>query len=305
MSKHHHEHRHNNYLTTENTINARNLFITMALNLLITVISGSLALISDALHNFSDFIAVLVTYIAFKVSGKQNNERKTFGYKRIQILTGLFNTAVLVGITLYLFIEAYHRIVHPVPIKAGMVIGIATFGLIANALSVILLKKDSALNLNIRSAYLHLLADAFSSIIVIISAAAIYFLGWHILDPILTIFIGIFILKECYTVIKEIVNILMQSVPSHLDVKKIAGTLQEIEGVCGVHHVHLWQLDDLNIHFEGHVVAGDITLEETQPILNEIQEKLYHLYQINHVIVQFEPVTCVNTEYIAKKCTIR
>lgn len=301
-----HDHSHHHHSLE---INSKNLFITMLLNILITVseiiggiISGSLSLISDALHNFTDFIAVLISYISFKLSKRPGNVKKTFGYKRAQILAGLFNTAILTGTIIYLFIEAIHRIINPINIKASMVILIASFGLLANTLSVFLLKKDSKHNLNVKSAYLHLLTDALSSLVVIIGAIFIYFFKVTILDPLLTILIGLYVLKESYGVIKETVNILMQGTPKGINVYEIEKQILTIPQIKEIHHVHIWQLDDKNIHFEAHIVVDKLNVSETDPLIKTISRMLLDNYKINHCIFQFECTTCENSQLVNFNC---
>ena len=190
MGHHHHE--------MENGGN-RSLLLATVLNVFITVVeiiggimANSLALLSDALHNLSDTIAILLAYIAAKVSRRSSNERKTFGYKRVEILAAFFNALVLIGISVFLVYEAIFRFSHPEPVKGLLMLVVATAGLIFNLLAVLLLKKYSGASLNIRSAYLHLLGDTLSSVAVIIGGVLIYFFEIYWVDPLITILISIY-----------------------------------------------------------------------------------------------------------------
>ena len=206
MSSHH----------THNHFKEENLIIIMVLNFIITLVeviggllSGSLSLLSDALHNFSDGVSVIVSFIALRLSKRENTLKNTFGYKRAEILAALFNSSFLIIISFFLFKEAYLRIQHPQNIDSKIMIAVALVGFAANTFSVFLLKPGSKDNINIRSAYLHLFSDSLSSLGVIIGGILIYFFNITIVDPILTFAIGAYVLKEGFDIIKQSINILM------------------------------------------------------------------------------------------------
>jgi len=293
-------------------VNVKNLIFTLVLNLIIVLaeiigglISGSLSLISDALHNLSDFAAIFITYVAYLLSMKKFTEKRTFGYKRAQVLAGLFNAFALAGIIFFLFYEAVNRMIKPVRIDASLVVIVGSIGFLANFLSVILLKKDSKENLNFRSAYLHLLGDTLSSVVVVIGAVFIYFFNWYIIDPILTILIGLYILKESINLVLEIVSILMHNTPKNIDLKRINEELLKIDLIKNIHHVHIWQLDDKNIYFEAHVDVSNMTVKETEEIHDRIEKTLHNMYSINHCTLQFECCRHKNTDFINSDCTER
>lgn len=289
---HHHNHHHN--------LKGKNLLIATVLNLIITVveiigglISNSLALLSDAVHNLGDTIAVLLAYIANLVSRKRADEKKTFGYKRVEILTALLNAVVLIVITIFLFIEAYKRFQDPEPIKGLIMFIVATVGLIANLVAVLLLKGDSHGNLNIRAAYLHLLGDTISSVAVIAGSVLIYFFSIYWIDPVITILIGLYIIREAYIVLKEAVDILMQGTPSSIDLQEIVDEIEKHDDINNVHHVHAWKLDDTQIHFECHIdLHKDLPLSITDNIRSEIESILQNKFGISHVTIQFEYNCC-------------
>ena len=284
---------------TEPSTSTTRLFVTVALNLLITVVeivggilSGSLSLISDALHNLSDGVAIIITYIALKLSTRPNTERYTFGLKRAEILAAILNSATLIGIGAFLFKEAYHRFRTPAPIAGGLMIAVALIGLVANVIGTLLLRQGSQQNMNIRAAYLHLFSDAISSVAVILGGGAIYFFDITWIDPLLTVFIAAYIIYESVEIVKEAVNVLMMGTPEDLSLQHIQRELEAVPGVRNIHHVHVWRLNDHDIHFEAHVDVEDMPVSQCQQISRQIEEKLHELHEITHVTVQFECNAC-------------
>ena len=287
MGHHHHE--------MENGGN-RSLLLATVLNVFITVVeiiggimANSLALLSDALHNLSDTIAILLAYIAAKVSRRSSNERKTFGYKRVEILAAFFNALVLIGISVFLVYEAIIRFSNPEPIKGLLMLVVATAGLIFNLLAVLLLKKYSGASLNIRSAYLNLLGDTLSSVAVIIGGVLIYFFEIYWVDPLITILISIYIIKETWDVFRQSYNILMQATPEGMDIHDIITALENIEGIANIHHVHVWGLSEKEFHFECHSdLDRDMSVSETSALKEQMAKILHDKYHIGHLTVQFE-----------------
>jgi len=291
--RHAHGHKHDE-------INSKNLFTVTALNIVITIaeiigglLSNSLALLSDAIHNLGDTVAIFLAYIANKISKREATTRKTFGYKRIEILAALFNSIALVVITIFLFREAWLRLGNPEPIKGLMMFIVASVGLLANFFAVILLKNDSKKNINIKAAYLHLLGDTISSVAVIIGSVLIYFYKIYWIDPVLTILIGLYILKETYSVLREAVDILMQATPRSVKIPDVKKELEEIPGIDNIHHIHIWQLSDNQIHFECHAdTSTDLKITETEEILEQFRNILKTRFSITHITVQFEHYCC-------------
>ncbi|MCF8229565.1 MAG: cation diffusion facilitator family transporter [Bacteroidales bacterium] len=285
---------------------SRNLFITVLLNMVISVaeiigglLSNSLALISDALHNFSDGVAVLITYIAVRVSKRQSTERKTFGYKRIQILAAFFNSVVLIGICVFLLYEAYQRFLEPEPVKSIPMFVVAVIGLIANFVAVFLLRGHSKSNINIKAAYLHLIGDTLSSVAVIVGGILIYFFDVYWVDPLITVLISIYIIKETISVLMETYNILMQGTPKNINLKEIQRRIEKIQEISGIHHVHAWNLSDKEIHFEAHIdLKKDLRLSESEKVLLKVKEMLNRRFGITHVTLQMEYDFCHDKEMI-------
>ena len=297
-SNHHHHHFKEEYL-----------IITMVLNFIITLVeviggllSGSLSLLSDALHNFSDGISVIVSFIALRLSKRENTLKNTFGYKRAEILAALFNSSFLIIISFFLFKEAYLRIQHPQNIESKIMITVALVGLAANTISVFLLKSGAKDNINIRSAYIHLFSDSLSSLGVIIGGILIYYFNITIVDPILTFAIGAYVLKEGFDILKQSVNILMEKTPAHINILKLKKIIENIPEVDNIHHVHVWQTNEKQFLLEGHIdVKRDINLSEAEKIRNNINSILFDKFRINHITLQIEYNCCKDKEVIKNR----
>jgi cobalt-zinc-cadmium efflux system protein len=288
---HDHGHGHNHDITA---VKGSTLAIVVALNFLITVVqiigglyAGSLSLISDALHNFSDGVAIIISYLAIRISAKGSDENRSFGYKRATILAALLNSFALIAIAVFLFREAYFKFMNPTPINGGLVFWVALVGLIANLIGVLLLQKGAKSSLNIKSSYLHLLSDSLSSVGVMIGGIIIYYFQIYWIDPALTVAIAFYVLFSSFGIVRKAVHILMQGAPEHVELKDIVADILAIKGVEGIHHVHIWSLDEHSAQFEAHVNVEDMMVSETASILEQIEHELLH-YDINHVTIQFE-----------------
>ncbi len=274
----------------------RSLGITIVLNVVITaaqiaggLISGSLALISDAVHNLSDGVAVFLAYLASVISQKERTAQSTFGYKRAEILAAFINALVLVAISFYLMIEAVKRFFQPQVVDFKWMLILGFLGLIANSFSVLILHKDQHDNLNIKAAYLHLMGDALTSLAVILGAFFIWIWDWYWIDPAVTLLISFYLLFHTIRLLKESTGILMQFAPTSIHIHELESRLNAIEGIMRVYHIHVWRLTDQTIHFEAHVeLTGDLRLSQTQPIGEQVNELLRKEYGINHITLQFE-----------------
>lgn len=284
----------------------RSLLLVTLLNVLITVaeiiggiLTNSLALLSDAVHNLSDTLAIFLAWVAQKISARDSNERKTFGYKRVEILAAFFNALVLIGVSGFLIYEAILRFREPEPVKGLLMFIFATAGLIFNLLAVLILKKHSDSSLNIRSAYLHLLGDTLSSVAVVIGGILIYFFEIYWIDPLITVMISLYIIKETWDVFRHSADILMQAVPRGVEINKITADLENINGISNIHHVHIWGMSEKDFHFECHAdLQSDIPVSKTTLIKNEMERLLYEKYGISHLTVQFEFNSCDDKELI-------
>jgi cobalt-zinc-cadmium efflux system protein len=287
-------------------IKGNRLLASTILNLIISIaeisgglISNSLSLISDALHNLSDGLAIFIAWIANRISKRPSNSKRTFGYKRIEILAAFFNALILIAISLYLFYEAILRIIAPEPVKGLIMIIVALIGLLANLAAVLLLRRDAKKNINIKAAYLHLFGDTLSSFSVIFGGVLIYVFDLFWLDPIITILIGVYIIKETWTILKQTIDILMQGSPSGLDLNLIRLDLEQIPEIANIHHVHIWNLDDQSVHFECHVaLIENSRISETDSIYYQIEKVLKEKHLISHLTIQFEHQLCDDKDMI-------
>lgn len=305
MEEHNHDHSHCHDHDISGIKGIRLVFVII-LNFVISTAqiiggfySGSLSLISDALHNFSDGISIAISYFAIKISNKENDDKRTFGYKRSTILAALLNSLILIAISIILLKEAYIKFLNPGPIKAFIVIIVALIGLVANMIGVLLLQKFSKGDMNIKSSYLHLLSDALFSLGVVVGGIIIYFFKITWIDPLLTVIISLYVLKEAYEIIKKALNILMQGVPENINIEEIVKEIEKNDNVVKVHHVHVWCLDENNINFEAHINIKDMLVSDTKAIHEQIEHLLLH-YNINHLTIQFEYDCCINDNN--KKC---
>ena len=305
-SHHHHNHQHEH---SHIHSHGNRLAATVVLNIIITIaefvggiVSGSLALISDAFHNLSDSLSIIIAWIAARISKKESNQQKTFGYHRAEILAALLNSATLIGICIFLIFEAYQRFLHPQQIDGKLVIVVACIGLIANVLSVFLLKANKSENLNIRAAYLHMLGDALSSVAVIIGAILIqvYQLWW--IDPLITIFISIYIMYHTFHLLSDTVSILMQSAPEGIEIQNIKDEIERLDGIDNLHHIHIWSLNEKEIHFEAHIdLSENKRINEVDLLRAKVEDLLTRKFNISHTTLQFEFDTCCNKDILGEK----
>lgn len=273
----------------------KKLLIATLLNLSITVVqifggflSNSLSLLSDAFHNLGDTSALFIAWIAGKISRRKPDRHNTFGYKRVEILAALFNGTVLIAICIFLLYEAYKRFINPEPVLSQVMLVIAVFGLFANLVSIILLHDHKKENLNIKAAYLHLLGDTLSSIAVVAGGVLMLFFEIYWIDPLISAFISFYIIYHTYSVVKETLDILMQASPDNINIEEIKNTISKINEVNNVHHVHVWRLNDAQIHFEAHInLENNISVSEMMMVKSKAEQILKNQFEISHTTLQF------------------
>ncbi len=288
-----------------NGINGKNgeaasrLVLSIILNLIITlaeivggVISGSLSLLSDALHNFSDTASLGISLAAVRISARSPDRQKTFGYRRAQIIGALVNLILLVLVAFYLITEAVQRYFNPQPIQGGVMLIVAVIGLLANMATAALLYRQSKGNLNIRSAFVHILSDAFSSVGVVIAGLLIIRYQLYLADTLLTLLISAYILVHSGFLLRQTVNILMQGVPEGIDIDKIVEAVKSIDEVQDIHHVHIWQLDESQSNLEAHIVIDQEKMDDMTCIKQAIRECLASSFNITHSTLEFEFEDC-------------
>lgn len=290
---HHHDHDHSH---THNALSGRNLLWSIVLNIIITVaqviggvLSGSLALLSDALHNFSDVISLIVSYIANKLAKRKASLQKTFGYKRAEILAAFINASTLIIVAILLIIEAIDRFKNPQVIASNLVIWLSALAILGNGFSVLLLKKDAEVNMNMKSAYLHLFTDMMASVAVLIGGLLMKYYQIYWVDSVLTFAIAVYLIIMGYDLLKDSTKVLMLFTPESIPLKQIVTEINTFKSIKNVHHVHIWQLNEDEIHLEAHIDFNeDITLSQFDQILQEIESLVLNKYDINHVNIQPE-----------------
>lgn len=301
MAHHHHHHHHHER-------SGRNLLISILLNIGITaaqvvggIISGSLALLSDALHNFSDVLSLVISYLANRFTRRKASSKRTFGYKRAEIMAAFVNSATLIVIAVVLIKEAIERFFNPEPITPNLVIWLSALGIAANGFSVLLIKKDASHNMNMKSAYLHLLTDMLASVAVLIGGILMYFYQLYWIDPALTIAIGLYLVYMGYDLLKASTKVLMLFTPEQIEVEGMVNAIRQDPAIRNVHHVHLWQLNEHEIHLEAHIdFKENITIREFDCILKDIEERVYHDFGITHVSIQPEFGKCHSEQVIVQ-----
>ncbi len=277
-------------------LKSSNLIITIILNVIITVVqtvggllSGSLSLLSDALHNFSDVISLVISYTANRLSKRKASLQKTFGYKRAEILAAFINASSLIIVAVLLIVEAIKRFNTPQYIKADIVIWLSLVAILGNGLSVLFLKKDKEYNMNMKSAYLHLLTDMLASIAVLIGGILMKYLELYYIDSLLTFIIALYLIYMAYNLLETSLNVLMLFTPKNIHVKDIVRDIQHLRSIKNVHHIHIWQLSEKEIHLEAHIdFEEDISLSQFDVILQEVEVIVFNNFGINHVNIQPE-----------------
>ena len=274
----------------------KNLVFSILLNLVITIaqiigglVSGSFALISDALHNFSDVLSLIFSLFANRLSRRKASLDQTFGYKRAELIAAFVNAITLIVVAFILIYEAFLRFFHPEPIQSTIVIWLALLGIVVNGGSVLLLKKDSEHNLNMKSAYLHLLTDMMASVAVLVGGILMHFYGWFWVDSVMTMLIAFYLIYVSYDLIKTSTKMLMLFTPDHINITDIVREVHKIKGVAKLHHIHVWHLNDDELHLEAHLdCSEDIKMSDFNILLDEIEAVLFRQFQINHINIQPE-----------------
>jgi cobalt-zinc-cadmium efflux system protein len=277
-------------------VKGKNLVYSILLNVLITIaqlvggiISGSLALISDALHNFSDVLSLGFSLFAHKLSRKKASINQTFGYKRAELIAAFVNAITLVVVALILTYGAIERLFNQHPIQSGLVIWLAILGIAVNGFSVLLLQNDAKHNINMKSAYLHLLTDMMASVAVLIGGLLMKFYGWYWVDSVMTILIAVYLIVVGVDLIKKATKMLMLFTPEFIDIKEIVREVHKVSGVNKLHHIHVWHLNDEELHLEAHLdCSEDIKMSEFNDLLDKVEIVLFEKFHINHINIQPE-----------------
>jgi cobalt-zinc-cadmium efflux system protein len=251
------------------------------------LVTGSLALLSDAAHMFTDSAALAISLIAFQIAKKPADRLRTFGYARFEILASAFNAILLFFVALYILYEAYQRLVEPTPIQSTGMLIIAVLGLVVNLISMRILASASSDSLNMKGAYLEVWSDMLGSMGVIIAAILIRFTGWTWIDSLVAAGIGLWVLPRTWTQLRESLNVLLEGVPTGIDLEKVERTILAVEGVKAVHDLHVWSVTSAKNIMSVHVVIQS-SAANGQEILNRVTESVSHNFEIGHCTIQLE-----------------
>ncbi|MGB9843071.1 MAG: cation diffusion facilitator family transporter [Caldisericia bacterium] len=277
-----------------------NLFIFIS-ELLGGIFSRSLSLLSDSFHNLSDTLSIIISLIAIRFSKKDNSYKFTFGGKRAEIVASLFNSIFLFIVSFILIRESVIRLMNPEIVKTFLMLIIAIIGLLLNGISVLLLKDFSKESMNIKSSYLHLLMDTLSSVAVVFGGILMMIFKIYWIDPILTLLITLYILKEGFEIFTNSIKILMEGTPKDIDLDKLKKDVEKIEGISDLHHVHIWQIDEKNYLFEGHIkLKNDVSISEADNIRKSVEDLLNDEFKISHSTIQIEYNGCCEKDLIKK-----
>jgi cobalt-zinc-cadmium efflux system protein len=256
------------------------------------VYTGSLALLSDAAHMFTDVAALGIALAAVQIAKRPADRQRTFGYYRFEILAAAFNAVLLFLVALYILYEAYLRLVHPQPVAAWGMLAIAVLGLAVNLIAMRLLHEGQARNLNMKGAYLEVWSDALGSIGVIIAALLIHFTNWRWLDPLVAVAIGFWVLPRTWALLKESLHVLLEGVPPGMQVEQIDAAMRAVPGVAGVHDLHVWALSSGRNSLSAHIVIDPD--RDEQSVLAALNTLLAERFRLHHTTVQIERETCAD-----------
>jgi len=296
MSEHTHE-----YHSMIKT-NQHRLLIAISITGLITIVeliggilSNSLALLGDAAHMFTDTLALGLSLFVLNLAKRPASQTKTYGYLRAEILAALTNGTILVLISAYIFYEAYRRFLEPPEIEGGLMLIVAAIGLLANLVGLSILRSAGRHNLNVKGAFLHMWGDAASSVGVIAAAIIILLTGWNLADPIISILIGVLILRGAVGLVLESSNILLEAVPKHLNVSQITSEVKKIKGVRDIHDVHLWTVTSSIYALSCHLLIEDQMISNSAQVVEKVNQTLSQKFGIGHSTLQLECEECQNS----------
>ncbi len=266
--------------------------VIMVAELIGGIISNSLALLGDAGHMLVDGLALSLSLFAITMAARPATPSKTFGYHRVEIMAALANGTLLVLVSIYIFFEAYQRFIDPPVVRAPLMLAVASIGLAANLIGILLLRRVSHSNLNVKAAFWHILGDTISSVGVIVGGVIIMFTGWGIVDPIIAVLIGCIILWGAVRLVREAVDILMEAVPRHIPVDEVIEILNNVAGVDEVHDVHVWTITS-GIHaMSAHLIIKDQSVSGSSEIVDKVNRDMTQQFNISHTTLQLECERC-------------
>ena len=294
----HHGHHHHHGQLTGNILRwslaATTLFV--ALEIVSGLRAHSLALLSDAAHNFTDALALFLAWYGFHLQSKPADQVKTYGYHRAGVLSAFINAVTLVLLSGWIIYEAVERFRNPEAVQEWIMAAVAVLGLIMNGSIMLALRQSSKGDINIRAAFIHMLGDALGSLAIIAGAIAIHYSGWIQIDPILSIVIALLIVWTAADIIRESLNILLEGLPRGLSLSSVTEGMRGVEGVMDVHDLHIWSLGSQTHALSCHVLIADVPPSESDCILRALNGMLAERFHIHHTTVQFEHMSCAISE---------
>ena len=291
-------HSHSHLTETSKQTTARlslSLFLTLAFVIVEAgagIFANSLALLTDAAHNLTDVIALGLTWFAVRITSQPANAQKTYGYHRAGILVALLNSTTLVLISLGIFYEAYRRLMAPPDVQSSILIGVGLIAVVINLVTALLVHRGSEHDLNLRSAFVHLMGDVLSTVGAVIAGVIIYFTHANWLDPLVSVLIGFLILYNAWGILKDAIDILLEGTPRDVDVQSLVKDIAKVDGVLGVHDIHVWSLTQSLRTMSAHILTDDLHISAGAYIQRQINELLNHRYNIAHATLQLECVEC-------------
>jgi cobalt-zinc-cadmium efflux system protein len=258
--------------------------------------AGSLALLSDAGHNLTDALALLFTWFAFYLQSKPANHIKTYGYHRTGVLAAFVNAITLVTLSVWIFYESIQRFVNPEPVQENIMMAVSALGLLLNGGVMWSLRVAKNNDINVRSAFVHMLGDALGSVAIILGAIVIHYTSWQRIDPALSVAIGALIVWTAWDIVNESLNILLEGLPRGLELQTVICAMREVPGVLDVHDLHIWSLGSSTHALSCHALIEDVPPSTSERILQQLNTMLCDRYAIRHTTVQFEHIGCAVAE---------
>ena len=292
MAHDHHHHDRERKVSRKLVVAAAATVAFVAVEVWIGLAANSLALVSDALHNFTDALALLVAFIALRLEQRPATSAKSYGYQRAGVLAAFINAGTLVAFTVYIFVEAVERFRHPSVVNDRAMFITALIAIVLNTAITLSLRREGKEDVNVRAAVTHMLGDAISSVGIVIAALIIRSTGNMLWDPAISIGIGVLILWSSWGILRETVNLLLEGTPTGIDPESVTRSLAAVEGVYGVHHLHIWALGSSRRALSCHIMVGDVPLKTTARLLEELNDMLSEQYRIAHITIQFEFANC-------------
>ena len=297
MTLHNHTHSHFNDLTRQTVRRlALSLIVTLVfvfIEIAAGIFSNSLALLTDAAHNFTDVLALALSWWALRLTSQPPNQKKTYGYHRAGILAALANSTTLVVIALGIFYEAYRRFTNPPEVQVDVLISVGVVAVLVNVVTALLVRRGAEHDLNIRSAFLHLMGDVLSTVGAVIAGVIIRYTDWNWLDPLVSVLIGFLILWSAWTIVRESIDILMESTPTDIDMDAMIRDISSVEGVRDVHDLHVWSITRSMRTLSAHLVTDNMAISKGASIQIKVNEVLFHRYNVNHATLQLECDDCM------------